>query len=147
MKEIFFIILMIIFLSSCQSDEEVKMEETEITGVFANLTDKNLLIALGTRHVSSAEFIELKGNEIYSTKQDGIYSGPTFFGLSFYDSIEAFFYEEDYLSMDYKVIRFYPDSSTLPSGKNLYDSTDWIIQNDSLLFQFTEEDYKNALEN
>jgi hypothetical protein len=126
MKVTFFIVLLSIFLPSYQSDEEVKVEKTETTGVFTNLTDKNLLIALGTRHVSEAEFIELKADEIYSTNRDGIYSGPAFFALYLYDSIEALFYEED-LSMEYKVIKFYPDSSTLPSGKNLYDSTDWII--------------------
>lgn len=137
MKVIFVVGLWVIFLASCELNEEVDEVMIETTAVVANQTDETLDIRLNHFSFSDSQLLFVEANDLHAEKQPLKTSGPKVYQLERYDSIEATF-------SNGRKIRFYPDSSSLPYGKNMYDSTDWIQQNDTVIFQFTERDLENA---
>ena len=126
---------------SCNADEDSVGEPKEPTATIQNLTSSDLEIRLNHPSLSASEFIFVDAYSDYtaSYSRANFANGPQIMFFELYDSIEVFLPENDY-----KKITFYPDSSPFLVEKNIYDSVDWVLQNDTVTFKFTEEDLTAA---
>ncbi len=122
-------------LLACQSEEEMENSNIETIAVISNLTDFDLSVRLNLE--SATELLHIPSKEKAIGYSAPSMNGPEIMMLDQYDSIDVIFSNE-------KLIRFLPDSSQLLSGKNIYDSTDWELKDDTVTFFITKEDFDFA---
>jgi len=141
MRAIVLFSFLAISLWSCNADEDSANEPKTPTAAIQNLTSSDLEIRLNNPSLSASEFIFVDAYSDYtaSYSRANFANGPQIMFFELYDSIEVFLPENEY-----KKITFYPDSSSFLVEKNVYDSADWVLQNDTITFLFTEEDLAAA---
>lgn len=131
-------LLLVLFAISLWSCDPNTVTTTSITN--ETLEDARLVFY----SADSIEDIDLPAGKRYVIFRDELSTltgGPIQLDLESEDSIFIFFPQE-------QIIKFYPDSSNLSSGKNIYINDDWNTSSDDndyvVTFRVTEEDLADA---